>query len=560
MDLSRSRSFRNSALLLFLASLFLYFGGLGSYGLLEPDEGRYSEIPREMLESGDFITPRLNYVKYFEKPALHYWLTAASFAVFGENEFAGRFWPALLALGSVLATWILARRLYGASAAFFSSLILATSLLHFAIGRINIIDMPLSFFLTAAMVGLWFGIEGTREEEAAKGRRYLLVFYAGMALAVLSKGLIGVVLPGGILFWYLLLTRRWSLVRRVLFVPGILLFFALTVPWFFEVCRRNGDFFYFFFIQEHFLRYATTMHGRYEPMWFFIPIMIVGFFPWAGLLPGAIRSAIPLPLRMVGREKRDELFLILWFGVVFVFFSMSSSKLIPYIVPAAPPLAILMGRYLTRCVEEEDVKRTGRFLLWNSLLLVPFIGALLVYPFFNDRIAAGRLLPYSLPVAAALILFVFSGWHSFLRRNFRRLVLFLCVLSFANMFAFGRVFLLYDSLLTARELAGKIAEIRNEGDVVAQFANYDQGLPFYLKQRIVLVNYLGELEFGALQETDPSWFIDEKRLAELWTGDRRVILVVDSDHKEYVEQRTGLSLPKPSAETAQRFVFVNRKE
>lgn len=560
MNLSQSRSLRKYALLLFLASVFLYFGGLGGYGLLEPDEGRYSEIPREMLETGDFVTPRLNYVKYFEKPVLHYWLTAASLAVFGENEFAGRFWPALLALGGVLATWILARRLYGFRTAFFSSLILATSLLHFAIGRINIIDMPLSFFLTTAMVGLRFGIEETEEEETAKNRRYLLVFYAGMALAVLSKGLIGIVLPGGILFWYILLTRRWNLVRRVLYIPGIILFFALTVPWFVEVCRRNSDFFYFFFIQEHFLRYATTMHGRYAPMWFFIPILIVGFFPWAGLLPGAIGSAIPLPLRTVGREKRNELFLILWFGVIFVFFSISSSKLIPYIVPAAPPLAILMGRYLARCIDEENAKKTGRFLLWNSLLLVPFIGALLVYPFFNDRIAAGRLLPYSLPIAAVLILFVFSGWHSFIRRDFKRLAIFLCVLSFANMFAFSRVFLLYDSLLTARELAGRIAEIRNDGDVVAQFGNYDQGLPFYLKQRIVLVNYMGELEFGALQETDPSWFIDGKGLAELWTGDRRVILVINSDHKEYVEQQTGLALPEVSAETEKRLVFVNRKQ
>ncbi len=559
MNLSQSRSLRKYTLLLILASFLLYFGGLGGYGLLEPDEGRYSEIPREMLETGDFVTPRLNYVKYFEKPVLHYWLTAASLAVFGENEFAGRFWPALLALGSVLATWILARRLYGLPTAFFSSVILTTSLLHFAIGRINIIDMPLAFFLTLAMAGLRFGMDEAGDLSSAKSRRYLLVFYAGMALAVLSKGLIGIVLPGGILFWYILLTRRWNLVRRLLYMPGILLFFALVVPWFFEVCRRNGDFFYFFFIQEHFLRYATTMHGRYAPMWFFIPILIVGLFPWAGLLPGALRSAIPLPLRALGREKQDELFLFLWFAVIFVFFSISSSKLIPYIVPVLPPLAVLMGRYLSHCIEDEDVKKTGRFLLWNSLLLVPFIGALLVYPFVNGRIAAGRLLPYSLPVAAILILFVFSGWHSFLRRNFKRLAFFLCVLSFANMFAFGRVFLLYDSLLTARELAGRIAEIRNEGDIVAQFGNYDQGLPFYLKQRIVLVNYMGELEFGALQETDPSWFIRGEGLPALWEGEKRVVLVINRDQKEYVAEQLGRPLPAPSFETEKRLVFVNRK-
>jgi 4-amino-4-deoxy-L-arabinose transferase-like glycosyltransferase len=551
MNLSRSSSLTKYALLLIVLSFFLYFSGLGSYGLLEPDEGRYSEIPREMLESGDFVTPRLNYVKYFEKPVLHYWLTAAAFSVFGENEFASRFWPALLALGSVLTAWILARRLYDSKAAFFSSLILATSLLHFAIGRINIIDMPLSFFLTVAMTGCYFGME--------KNRKFHLVFYSGMALALLTKGLIGIVLPGGILFWYILLTRRWNLLRNLLYAPGILLFFVLTVPWFAEVCRRNNDFFYFFFIQEHFLRYATTMHGRYAPVWFFIPILIVGFFPWAGLLPGALRSAIPLPLRTIGKAQQKELFLFLWFAVIFVFFSISSSKLIPYIVPVLPPLAILMGRYFSLLIEEENVRKTGRFLLWNSLLLVPFIGALLVYPFFNDRISAGRLLPYSLPVAAVLVLFVYSGWHCLLRRNFRKLAVLLCILSFANIFAFGRVFLLYDSLLSARELAVRIDELRREGDVIAQFGNYDQGLPFYLKQRIVLANYMGELEFGARREADPSWFIREQALKELWAGDNRLILIVNRDHRTYLTKILEVQLPAPVIETEKRLVFTNRQ-
>lgn len=537
-------------LLLALLSFSLYFWGLGSHGLLEPDEGRYSEIPREMRESGDFITPRLNYVKYFEKPVLHYWLTASAQAVFGENEFSGRFWPALLALGGVVFTYLLARSMFGRDTALYSSAILTTSLFYFAVSRINITDMPLSFFLTAAMTGFWFGLE--------KDRRFYLLFYAGAALALLTKGLIGIVLPGGIIFWYMILTRRWDIVRSALYLPGIILFAVLSLPWFAAVCLVNGDFFYFFFIQEHFLRYATTMHDRYEPAWFFIPILLAGLFPWTGLLPGAVRSVLPARVRALGTEKREELFLFLWFAVIFLFFSLSSSKLYPYIIPVFPPLAVLMGRVLQRIVSDGDGRGMKRFLLWNGAFLVPFILALLVYPFLNSRISAGRLLPYALPIALALSAFVASGWYFYRKRQFRLLALSLCLLAFLAMFSFSRVFTLYDGLNSARDLAGIVAELRRPGDVIAQHGNYDQGLPFYLKQRIVLVDYLGELEFGAKQEEDPFWFIGKEQLLELWRGGRRVILVVSTGHEETIFSLLDPHVSSVAARTERRIILVNR--
>ncbi len=537
-------------LLLLLLSFSLYFWGLGNHGLLEPDEGRYSEIPREMRETGDFITPRLNYIKYFEKPVLHYWLTAAAQSAFGENEFSGRFWPALLALGGILSTYFLAQSMFGRETALYSSAILTTSLVYFAVSQINITDMPLSFFITVSMTGFWFGLE--------KNRRFYLLFYAGAALALLTKGLIGVVLPGGIIFWYMVITRRWDIVRSALYLPGIILFSVLSLPWFIAVCIRNGDFFYFFFIQEHFLRYATTMHGRYEPAWFFIPILLLGLFPWTGLLPGAIRSAFPSRILSLGREKRDELFLFLWFAVIFLFFSLSSSKLIPYIIPVFPPLAVLMGRVLLRVVSEEDIRGMKRFLLWNSAFLLPFILALFVYPFFNSRISAGRLLPYALPVALALSAFVAAGWYFFRTRKFRLLAASLCLLAFIAMFSFKRVFTLYDGLISARDLAGAVAELRRPGDVIAQYGNYDQGLPFYLKQRIVLVNYLGELQFGAKQEEDPFWFIGDEQLNALWKGDRRVILVINDGHMERISALLDPHLSSIALTTEKRIVLVNR--
>lgn len=537
-------------LIFMLLAFALYFWGLGNHGLLEPDEGRYSEIPREMRESGDFITPKLNYIKYFEKPVLHYWLTASAQAVFGENEFSGRFWPALLALGGVLCTFVLAKSMFGRETAMYSSVILTTSLVYFAIGQINITDMPLSFFLTLSMTGFWFGLE--------KNRRFYLLFYAGAALALLTKGLIGIVLPGGIIFWYMILTRRWDIVRSALYIPGIILFFVLALPWFIAVCFINSDFFYFFFIQEHFLRYATQMHGRYEPSWFFIPILLVGLFPWTGLLPGSFRTVIPSRLRSFGREKKEELFLFLWFTVIFVFFSLSNSKLIPYIIPVFPPLAILMGKVLHRITEDENHRGARRFLIWNSLFLIPFILALFIYPFVNNRISALELLPYSLPVALLLSGFVTAGWIFYRRGNRRLMASALCILAFLTMFSFKRVFLLYDSLLSARELASAIGEFRTPGDVIAQYGNYDQGLPFYLKQRLVLVNYLGELEFGAKQEKDPSWFIGDAQLKELWNGDKRVILVINADRLENVTEFLDPPLSSIVAKTDKRIVLVNR--
>ncbi|MBL3539153.1 phospholipid carrier-dependent glycosyltransferase [Aminivibrio sp.] len=536
-------------LLLVLLSFSLYFWGLGSYGLLEPDEGRYSEIPREMRETGDYITPRLNYIKYFEKPVLHYWLTASAQAVFGENEFSGRFWPALLALGGVLLTYLTARSMFDRDTALYSSVILTTSLVYFTFSRINITDMPLSFFLTAAMTGFWFGLQ--------KDRRFYLLLYGGAALALLTKGLIGIVLPGGIIFWYMVLTRRWDIVRSALYLPGIILFAALSLPWFVAVCVKNSDFFYFFFIREHFLRYATKMHGKYEPVWFFIPILVAGLFPWTGLLPGAIRSVLPSRIRAIGTEKREELFLFLWFAVIFLFFSLSRSKLVPYIIPVFPPLAVLMGRVFREIVSDGDGRGMKWFLLWNSAFLVPFILALFVYPFFNSRISAGRLLPYTLPVALALSAFVAAGWYFYRKSRFRLPALFLCLLAFLVMFSFSRVFTLYDGLISARDLAGIVAELRRPGDVIAQYGNYDQGLPFYLKQRIVLVNYLGELEFGAKQEEDPFWFIGTEQLQELWRGNRRVILVINSEHEKTVFALLAPNISSVAARTERRIILVN---
>lgn len=499
--------FRALALLVLISS-FLFFLFLGNHPLLEPDEGRYSEIPREMIERGDFITPTLNYVKYFEKPVLHYWLTALSFKLFGYTEFASRFWPALLGVLGTAVTYGLASFLFGTRAGFFSGLILATSWIYFAIAQINIIDMGVSVFITMALAGFLLGSAGNR--------RHLLLFYGGMGLATLSKGLIGIVLPCAVAGAWILATRDWKLIRRTLYGWGILLFFGLTLPWYIAVCLKNPEFFHFFFIREHFLRYTTKIHGRYEPAWFFIPILLAGGLPWTAFW---LRPLAGL------RESREKLFLFLWFAVIFSFFSFSSSKLIPYILPVFPALSILAGEKIDRYLKRPDLEPFKFELVLSSILIGLFSTALVAYPFLQDRFPVAVLLRVTVPLATTLLLGLLCAWSFWLKRRPRSVVVSLFMGAFFACLALKSGFTFYGSFLSARQTAEIIEKARQPGDLIVSYEDYDQGIPFYLKTRVVLVNWKGELEFGSGIGDQSDWFISGERFMDLWKSNRHMIVI-----------------------------------
>ncbi len=512
------RSHRGNALFLFLFSALLFMSMLGNHGLLEPDEGRYSEIPREMMERGDYVTPRLNGVLYFEKPVLHYWLTAAAFAVFGKTEFAARFWPAALGIVGVLVTYGLGAFLYGKREGFASGLVLASSLLYFAMAQINLTDMTVSVFITIAMTAFLLS--------RLSDRRWLLLFYCSMALAVLSKGLIGVVLPGAVIFCYMVLTRRWSIVPETLYLPGVALFFAITVPWFWAVCRANPDFFHFFFIHEHFLRYATKIHDRYEPFWFFIPILLLGILPWSGFIPQAITRGLKRDDE--GERRQGGLFLVLWFGVIFLFFSLSGSKLIPYIIPVIPPLAILIGRRIISIAEANDKRALFRGLMWTTPLMILFGTAFIAYPYLQDKLPVDLLTTHLVHKGIILWIGVVLSWWGFMRRTAAVALVFLMLSGISFTLSCKSLFVVYDKINSGRQIAEMIKPHLKPDDIVAQYGEYYQTVPFYLERRNVLVDYTGELKFGRERETEAGWFIDSDGLERLWSGPSRVILVLPS--------------------------------
>jgi len=493
--------------LVILLALFavLWFGALEYRKLIKPDEGRYAEIPREMVASGDWLTPRLNDIKYFEKPALQYWATATAFTLFGEHHWTARLWSALCGFFGVLATYFAVRRLWGADAALYSACVLGGSLLWVMIGHVNTLDMGVSFFLSSAVFG--FVLAQRDEASARENRNYMWLAWLSLALAVLSKGLIGLVLPAATLVAYTLWQRDFSLWRRLHLVSGLALLLAVTAPWFIAVSLANPEFARFFFIYEHFERFLTKAHGRYQPVWYFIPILLIGMLPWL--------VSLFLMLGHAGRRRpgsgfQPHRFLLLWCLVVFGFFSVSGSKLASYILPLFPALAALIGSYFA-----ELGRRNARDLCWHALPVMVLAAAglgfaphavLLSSPEVPRALYAGYvswlLTASGLLLLSALTAFSFA-W--FARARASILSLAMGGLLFSQLILLG-----HDSLAPANSAYRIVERIRAEVPPGVPFFSvntYDQTLPFYLKRSVTMVVYKDELGFGIEQE--PHKFIPD---------------------------------------------------
>lgn len=513
-------------LLAILAAVYLV--PLGNHPLMDPDEGRYSEIPREMVESGDFVTPRLNYVKYFEKPAFLYWANALAYKAIGENEFASRITVTLCALLGILVAGLLAGYMYGKLAGWFAAVITGSSFLYFAIGTLDILDMPLAFFLTVAMAAFYVA----QKEES---NVWYLLFYGACALAVLTKGLVGVVLPGGIILVYILVSRKWRLFYKPLYIPAIILFFAITVPWFYMVCKANADFFHFFFIQEHFQRYLTKMHDRYEPFWFFTPILIAGILPWTAFLPGFFSKYSIFRSPTDDDQKDANRYLLIWALFIFVFFSISDSKLIPYIVPCIPPIAIMIAAELDRMVS--DNKAHGMPALCLVLTSGLFGLALIIYPFVGEYVTWAQVWKVVAVASPVLILMPIVAKICFARREIYNgvAVLMLCAVLFIC--GVQPVYGIIAPTRSLQEAASVVSSVKREGDVVVAWGDIFQGLSFYTKQRVLCVNAVGELEYGSKQPEANGWFINKEEFVELWKqGDKRYIVVLEDKHGDRVNE------------------------
>ena len=544
---AREGSARKDLSFLLLVFGVAFFQFLGRIPLIEPDEGRYAEIPREMLERGDFITPYLNYVKYFEKPPLHYWLNALSFTLFGENEFAARFPGALMGLLTVLLTYHVGRQLFGRREGLLAALILGTSTGFLVQARINITDMTLTFCLAACLASF---ILAVRAEERRKGLYYHL-FYVFAALAVLAKGLIGIVLPGAIIFCYLLFTGRWRLLQEVRLSTGIPLFLLVGAPWFILVSLRNPEFARFFFIHEHFERFLTKVHGRYQPFWFFIPVLAGTMLPWSFFIPAAMKG--------LWRERKTpegdcRLYLAIWAVLIFLFFSKSNSKLVPYILPLFPPLALLMGSSYGRFADA--MTRPLKIEGYAVAGVLTILGAgVICYPHLAPR--------PGLSVAAGAVIggiFLCEGIVT-LRNAFREAA----VPLFAGLILCSYIVGIAGPPLvlagvaekkSLRELGLIVREQAGNDAVVASFG-LQQGLSFYARKRVVIVGGMGEAEFGSRQGDQSAWFLDLQRFGRLWDSPTPVFVLLSADELTTLQGIVGTP-PRVVAQKGRKILISNR--
>jgi 4-amino-4-deoxy-L-arabinose transferase-like glycosyltransferase len=324
----------------FALGVLIWFGNINYRTLTEPDEGRYAEIPREMLASGDWVTPHLNGLLYLEKPPLQYWATALAYSALGEEPWVSRLWGTTLGMLGIVVTYLLGRTLWDRRTGLLAALILASCPLYFVVGHLNTLDIGLAFFLNAALACFIIGLRTPVDSTAQ--RHWMWLCWCLLGLGFLQKGLVALALPGLALGIYSLVYRDKSFWRRLHVGAGVLIVTVLAAPWLIMVSARNPDFLHFFFLHEHLERFTSTVHGRVEPWWYFIAILLVGVIPWVVPIARATFERLRSSDDVLG-----ERLLLVWAVTVVVFFSLSGSKLAPYIAPALMPLALMSGRWLT---------------------------------------------------------------------------------------------------------------------------------------------------------------------------------------------------------------------
>jgi 4-amino-4-deoxy-L-arabinose transferase-like glycosyltransferase len=506
-----------------------WFAALDTRVLEHPDEGRYGEIAREMAVTGDYLTPRLNGLKYFEKPPLQYWFTAATYKVFEVDEWSTRLAPVVGGFMTILLVGFTLTKLVSPLAGAFAALVMSSMVLAIGMSHFATLDAFFTGWLTLALCAFLRAQQASLRTSTV--RNFMLLTYVGLAAATMTKGPVALVVAGGALVFYSLATRDLGPWKRLHLVPGLLLFFALTAPWFILVSRANPEFARFFFIHEHVERFLTTEHHRAGPLYYFIPIFGFGITPWLFVWGATfLRSWRDSKAESNGFDWSR--FCVAWALFVFVFFSVSGSKLPSYILPEFPAIALLLGRELER------IKSRTLWLLSIPQMLLSL--AFLLFVLFGYRILIAHMADAETPASMFVaytpwlistgIVFVVgsiaAAWL-FRRDTERAKTLGIVAVAACGLVGFQIAFVGHEVFSPIRSAAGLLRAAGNlpEGKMdpaapVFQVGTYDQTFPFYLGRTTTLVDFRDELALGLDAEPQkgypkyPRWIRDWKALPQ----------------------------------------------
>jgi 4-amino-4-deoxy-L-arabinose transferase-like glycosyltransferase len=499
--------------------LITFFFGLGRIALLGPDEPRYAEIAREMLTTGDWISPRLCGCLWFEKPALIYWMSSLGYRLFGVSEFAARLPVAVAAGLTTLLLYSVTKRVAAQRMAFITSLVLATCAMFIGYARVASPDMPLAATMTG---GLLAGFMATQ----ASGRKraiFWTVSFAAMGLAVLAKGLPGVALVVLIFVIYFIWARRADSIDWRELVSGTIVFLLIAASWYAPVTARHGwEFIHEFFIRHHFQRFTSNEFGHPQPFYFFLPIAIAGIAPWSAFLLPAIARLKRLQPRS---DRRDAFvaFAWVWAAVVIIFFSFSGSKLPGYILPAFPALAIVVGDQIERYVAGSRHRLMQAAARATALLIALMAGGFAAYLHREGLAADGlRAIYYLLPAAialAALAALIARKRGAFIAGTTGVMV---------SMIACAVIVLLpkLSDELTLKQLSLEAAAALRPGERIAFFIRKEYAPVFYSEGRVVC----------GIGDTDVLNALSEDALADALRGEPSFVVITTENWRSGLEQ------------------------
>jgi 4-amino-4-deoxy-L-arabinose transferase-like glycosyltransferase len=551
-------------LVIVLAALWL--GVLGYRDLVPTDEGRYAEIPREMVATGNWITPRLDGLKYFEKPPLQYWATAVAYEAFGVGQWQARLWTGLTGFFTILLTGYAGWRVFGARTGLYAAATLASSLYWVAMGHINTLDMGVSAMLSGSLLS--FLLAQRDGASRAQMRHWMWACWAFMALALLSKGLIGPAFPGMTLVIYTLITRDWGLWKRLHIVTGLLIFLAIGLPWHVLVQLHNPEFFDYYFIYQQFTRFLTPELARPGPWWYFFPIALLGVLPWVGgLFTGLAHawkqprgvSAQPVAVRvgafaaMPARPAfKPGWALLIWTVFIFAFFSASHSKLPSYILPIFPALALMIGDQFAH-------SRRGalgwQFALYGVISLAAAVGFTQLWRVGNAITPGALYQQYGwwLEITAACgIVGSALAWRWESRGQRSAAVLAMAISMFLGFTVAAQGFQILGRTASTKGVVAAIRPWLHAGQPFYAVGTYDQTLPFYLRRTVTVVQYQGELHFGITQQPQ-LWVPTLADFARRWQHDVLPLAFMSSGQLPALR---AMHLPLQVIEQTTRYVVI----
>jgi 4-amino-4-deoxy-L-arabinose transferase-like glycosyltransferase len=559
LDQTKRSEFWVDIIFITILSAIYFIIFLGSRNLSIPDEGRYPEIAREMLDSGNWITPTINGVPFLDKPIMYYWLEAISLKIFGVNAWGARMPMAVFGFIGVILTYLFGRKLYSRRVGVIAAAIVASSPVYFLSAHYANLDLEVATFLWISALLMLVGLQ---QPFPSKARMYYFYgAYAVGGLAFLTKGLMGFVFPAMAIGIWVILLNNWRVLKEIYLPTGIVIFLVISVPWCVLAQMQNPDFLYYFFYYQQFARFVGDDFHTSKIMgpWFYFLIMIVGMLPWSIYFTCRLKKGADLFWKDRHKDSKS-LFLLIWAVAIFIFFSIPHTKLVGYILPIFVPLALLMAKTSNTMIESDHITKGFKVSHAIGSIVLVIVGlGLLIFPAVQHKIPAGSMYPVFIPTALIMIIGAIIS-HSFVRKNQLIKSIFISTITIA-LFNLGVVLSapVFDTK-GSEPLTNKVKPLLQKDSIVMSYENYKEDIPFLLQRKVYIVsdwhdpdilksdNWKREFYFGITQYEQshngkwPQWYIDKQEFLKMWKNNASVFVFTSNGFYSMLQKELD---PKP---------------